>query len=149
MSAANQIQITGNLTRDPELRFTKSGKAVCQIGVAVNRSYKVGDDWEQEVSYFDVIVWNDLGENVAESVAKGDRVTVVGRMDQRSWETDEGEKRYKFEVTADDVAVSLRYATASLTKVEKEDGDKKSGGGSKRSKRQTPADEFTYDEEPF
>ncbi|MDH5519934.1 MAG: single-stranded DNA-binding protein [Acidimicrobiia bacterium] len=111
MAIDNTVTITGNATREPELRFTPSGQAVANFGVAVNRRWqnRQTQEWEEAVSFFDVTCWASLAENVAESVAKGTRITVAGRLDQRSWETQEGDKRSKVEIVADDVAVSLRW----------------------------------------
>ena len=90
MSAGNSVTIVGTLTRDPELRFTPSGQGVASFGVAVNRRWqnKQTNEWEEAVSFFDVVAWGTLGENVAECLTKGTRVIVDGRLDQRSWETE-------------------------------------------------------------
>lgn len=140
MANGNTITIVGNCTRDPELRFTSSGQALCSFGVAVNRRWqnKQTQEWEEQVSFFDVTCWQTLAENVAESIVKGARVIVTGRLDQRSWETDAGEKRSKVEIVADEVGPSLRYATASVTKVERSEG----GAAPK-------ASGYAPDEEPF
>lgn len=115
MANINSVTVVGNVTRDPELRFTSAGLAVCNFSVASNRRWmnKSTNDWEEKVSFFDVTVWADHGQNVAESVLKGDRVVVTGRMEQRSWETETGDKRSKVEIVADVVAVSLEWATVS------------------------------------
>jgi single-strand DNA-binding protein len=151
----NNVTITGNATREPELRFTPSGQAVANFGVAVNRRWqnRQTQEWEEAVSFLDVTAWAQLAENVAESVAKGTRVTVTGRLDQRSWETQEGEKRSKVEIVADDIAVSLRWATAEVTRNERSDSgggyraaapsSSRSGGGPNGSPAYDP------DEEPF
>ncbi len=109
MAFDNTVTIVGNVTRDPELRFTPSGAPVCNFGVAWNTKSKSG---EESVSFFDVACWRDLAENVAESITKGMRVVIYGRLDQRSWESQEGERRSKVELVADEVAPSLRWATA-------------------------------------
>ncbi|MDH4278941.1 MAG: single-stranded DNA-binding protein [Acidimicrobiia bacterium] len=131
MAIDNTVTITGNATREPELRFTPSGQAVANFGVAVNRRWqnRQTQEWEEAVSFFDVTCWASLAENVAESVAKGTRITVAGRLDQRSWETQEGDKRSKVEIVADDVAVSLRWATADVVRNERPDGGGGGGGG--------------------
>ena len=97
MAIDNTVTIVGNATRDPELRFTPSGQAVATFGVAVNRRWqnRQTNEWEEATSFFDVTCWAQMAENVAESVQKGARVVVTGRLDQRSWETDNGEKRSK------------------------------------------------------
>lgn len=128
MSNGNNVTIIGNCTRDPELRFTPSNQAVTDFGVAVNRRWqnRQTNEWEEAVSFFDVIAWQQLAENVVDTVQKGTRVVVSGRLDQRSWEKD-GDKRSKIEIVADEIAPSLKYASAVVTKNEKnEDGD---GGG--------------------
>lgn len=124
MANGNNVTLTGNASREAELRFTPSGMAVATFGMAVNRRWqnKQTNEWEEAVSFFDVTCWQQLAENVAESVDKGTRVTVSGRLDQRTWETQEGEKRSKIEVVADDVAVSLRFGITSYTKVERKAG---------------------------
>jgi single-strand DNA-binding protein len=98
----------GNLTRDPELRFTPSGQATSSFGVAVNRRWqnRQTQAWEEATSFFDVVTWGQLAENVAESLTRGSRVIVAGRLDQRSWETDSGDKRSKVEITADEIGPS-------------------------------------------
>lgn len=115
------ITITGNLTHDPELRFTSSGQAVISFSVAENRRWQDKDtqEWHESVSFFDIVAWGDLAEHTAQSLTKGDRVTVTGRISQRSWETQEGDRRTKHEVTATDIAASLRYATVKVAKTER------------------------------
>lgn len=113
-----ELTIIGNLTKEPELRFTKSGIPVTSFSVAVNR--RAGEGKEQEVSYFDCIAWRELAEHVAESLNKGTRVIVQGRLDQRSWKTEKDETRTKYEITADAVAVELRWATAQVTPAKRE-----------------------------
>lgn len=144
-SKDNSVTVTGNITSEPELRFTPAGKAVATFGIANNRSWlnKVTQEWEEETSFFDVVAWDDLGANVAESLPKGSRVTVSGRLQQRSWVNDEGEKRYKTEIVADDVAASLRWATVDITRVERssEGNAKPRSKPAARSKRPTPSEE--------
>lgn len=120
----NSITICGNLVRTPELRFTNSGQATVSFGVAVNRRWqnRQTQEWEEQVSFFDVVAWQDLAENISESIDKGDRVVVTGRLEQRSWESD-GERKYKIEIVADDVAPSLRWASAAITRNERKSRD--------------------------
>ena len=107
------VTITGNLTEDPELRYTPNGAPVANLRVAVTPRVKDGDGWKDgETSFFQVTAWRSLAENVAESLTKGARVMVYGRLQQRSWETPEGEKRSVVEVQAEEVGPSLRWATA-------------------------------------
>lgn len=124
MGQDNNVTVTGNAVSEPSLRFTPAGNAVTNFGVAVNRLWKnrQTDEFEEAVSFFDVTCWSTLAENVAETVAKGMRVTVAGRLDQRTWETDEGDSRSKIEIVADDVAISLRWATAEVLKNESPGG---------------------------
>ena len=121
---ANSISITGNLTREPEIRYTKEGQATTQLGVAVNRRWqdRTTDEWQEATSFFDVVCWRDLAENVALSLSKGMRVVVTGRLEQRSWETDEGEHRSKVEITADEIGPSLRFATCDVQRTERRNG---------------------------
>ncbi len=126
MAFDNTVTVVGNITRDPELRFTPSGAAVANFGLAWNRK---GRDGEEIVSFFDVTAWNQLAENASESLSKGMRVVVYGRLDQRSWESGEGERRSKVEIIADDIAPSLKWATAEVTRNERRDGGGGYGGG--------------------
>jgi single-strand DNA-binding protein len=121
---SNTTTITGNLTREPEIRYTKEGQATTQLGVAVNRRWqdRSSGEWQESTSYFDVVCWRDLAENVALSLAKGMRVIVTGHIEQRSWETDGGEHRSKVEIVADEMGPSLRFATADVHRVERRGG---------------------------
>jgi single-strand DNA-binding protein len=134
MANGNNVTVVGNCTRDPELRFTAGGQAVASFGLAVNRRWqnRQTNEWEEAVSFFDVTCWAQLAENVAESITKGSRLIVSGRLDQRSWETQDGDKRTKIEIVADEVGPSLTYATAQVVRNERRegfDGGKSSGGG--------------------
>jgi single-strand DNA-binding protein len=152
MANDNNVTVVGNCTRDPELRFTPSGQAVATFGLAVNRRWRnrQTNEFEEAVSFFDVTAWQQLAENVAESVQKGTRVIVAGRLDQRSWETQDGDKRSKIEIVADEVAPSLRWATASITKNERRGGEYDGGGGGgSRSMANEPPPGYDQDEEPF
>ena len=117
----NSVTLVGNATRDPEMRFTPSGQATATFGIAVNRRWQNQQtkEWEEATSFFDVVAWREMAENVSETIVKGARVIVSGRLEQRSWETPEGDKRSKIEVVADEVGPSLRWATAVITKNEK------------------------------
>ena len=119
MTTATTTTITGNLTRDPEIRYTRDGQATTTLGVAVNRRWqnRETNEWEESTSFFDVVTWRDLAENVALSLTRGMRVVVTGRLEQRSWETEEGDRRFKVEIVADEVGASLRFATVDVHKV--------------------------------
>ncbi len=118
MASENQVTIVGNLTDDPELRYTPNGAAVVKFRVAVNRRYKdeAGNWKDGDTSYFTVNAWRSLAENVAESLTRGTRVVVSGRLQMRSWETQEGDKRTVVEIEADDLGPSLKWATAKVEK---------------------------------
>lgn len=118
----NHITVVGNVTREPELKFLPNGSANLRLGVAVNRRWqdKTSGDWKEEVSFFDVTAWRELAENVAESVVKGTRVIVTGRLEQRSWDDKEtGAKRSAVEINADSIGPDLRWATATVTRTER------------------------------
>ena len=158
MSNGNSVTLVGNVTRDPELRFTNSGQAKVNFGLAVNRRWqnRQTQEWEEQVSFFNVVAWGEMGENAAESLAKGSRVLVTGRLEQRSWETDNGEKRSIVEIVADEIGPSLRWATATVSKTDRRgpadgggQGASSGGqsGGSRPAANQDPG--YNYDEEPF
>jgi single-strand DNA-binding protein len=128
MANENQVMVVGNLTDDPELRYTPNGAAVANFRVAVSRRVKddaTGQWKDAETSFFRVNAWRSLGENVAESLTRGARVVVVGRLRSRSWETPEGETRSATEIEADEIGPSLRWATAKVEKTQRSSG----GGG--------------------
>ena len=126
MGFDNTVTVVGNVTRDPELRFAQSGMAIASFGLAWNRRRQ---DQEDEVSFFDVTCFRQLAENVSDSVRKGARVVVYGTLQQRSWETEGGDRRSKVEILADDVAPSLKWATAAITRNERSGGSDFRGGG--------------------
>ena len=146
----NTVTLVGNITRDPELRFTPSGQAVATFGMAVNRRYQKNGQWEEQTSFFNVTAWGTLGENASNSLNKGARIVVSGRLEQRSWETQEGDKRSVVEVVADEIGPSLRWATVAITKNERREGGESSGGGAGRPASNEPAPAYAGgDEEPF
>ena len=150
MANGNNVTLVGNITRDPELRFTGSGQAKVNFGLAVNRRWqnRQTQEWEEQVSFFNIIAWGELGENASESLQKGSRAIVTGRLEQRSYETEDGEKKQVFEIVADEIGPSLRWATAQVTKTERKgpnDGGGGGGGGGRPVANEQPA----YDEEPF
>ena len=122
----NQITLVGNLTDDPELRYTPNGFAVANFRLAVSQRLWDGDGWKDgEPSFFRVGVWRDQAEHVTQSLRKGARCVVVGRLKSRSWETPEGQRRSAVEVEADDVGASLRFAPVTPAKP----GGKADGNG--------------------
>lgn len=160
MSNGNTIVLVGNITRDPELRFTPGGQPTASFGLAVNRRWqnRQTQEWEEATSFFDIVCWQSLAENVSESLHRGARIVVTGRLDQRSWETNDGEKRSKVEVTADEIGPSLRWASVAITKNERKNAGDPSGGGGRPPAAAAPAPASppeaeapyaNYDEEPF
>jgi single-strand DNA-binding protein len=132
--AAGDIVVTvvGNLTNDPELRFTPSGAAVASFTVASSSRYldKTTNEWKDgDPVYMRCSVWRQYAENVAESLQKGTRVIAQGRLKQRSYETREGEKRTVVEMEVDDVGPALRYATAKVNRVQRQGGGFGDGSG--------------------
>ena len=157
MAPGNSVTLVGNITRDPELRFTPSGQATATFGLAVNRRWqnRNTNEWEEATSFFNVVCWREQAENASESLGKGSRVIVTGRLEQRSWETPDGEKRSVVEVVADEIGPSLRWATAQVVKNERRGGEGGGpggggggggGGGTRPAPNEPPAG---YDEEPF
>jgi single-strand DNA-binding protein len=157
--SSNSVTLIGNLTRDPELRYTTGGRGVASFGLAVNRRYMTNNEWQEQTSFFNVVCWGDLGENAAATLTKGSRAIVTGRLEQRSWETNDGEKRSVVEVIADEIGPSLRWATAQVERTERTGGDGGfSGGGGAGGTAGGPSggggasrqpDPIYGDEEPF
>ena len=141
MSQDNTVTLVGNCTKDPDLRYTTSGRGVVSFGLAVNRRWQQNGEWQEAVSFFNIVAWADLGENVAASLTKGSRCIVTGRLEQRSYETNEGDKRSVTEVIADDVGPSLKWAQADVERITRD-------GSSKPASSQQP-DSVYGDEEPF
>lgn len=131
MAGDTTITVVGNLTADPELRFTPSGAAVANFTVASTpRIYdRQSGEWKDgEALFLRCNIWREAAENVAESLTRGSRVIVTGRLKQRSFETREGEKRTVFEVEVDEIGPSLRYATAKVNKASRSGGGGGGGG---------------------
>ena len=102
MASFNKVMLMGNLTRDPELRYTSNGSAVTSFGLAGNRKFKQGDEWKEDVCFVDITVWGKQGENCAEYLSKGRPAFVEGRLQYSTWESD-GQKKSKLEVVANTV----------------------------------------------
>jgi single-strand DNA-binding protein len=150
--ADSTVTVVGNLTRDPELRFTQGGRAICTLGLAVSRRYQVNNEWQEQTSFFNAVAWAQLGENAAASLTKGMRVMVTGRLEQRSYDTSEGEKRSVVEIVADEIGPSLRWATAAVDRNDRRGGDAPTGGssaGGNAGGRPATNDPVYGDEEPF
>ena len=103
MASFNKVLLIGNLTRDPELRYTSGGTAVASFGLAVNRKFKQGEEWKDEVCFVDITVWAKQGENCAEYLNKGSLAFIEGRLNYQTWEAEGGQKRSKLEVVANNV----------------------------------------------
>jgi len=153
MGFDNTVTVVGNVTRDPELRFTQGQMAIATFGVAWNKKKREGED---EVSFFDVTCFRQLAENVAESITKGTRVVIYGTLNQDSWKNNEGQNRSKVVILADDVAPSLKWASAQISR-----NEYKGGGADQGPRQQVPnqpqgggqappaAPSYNLDEEPF
>jgi single-strand DNA-binding protein len=150
--ASNTITVVGNLTRDPELRYTQSGKATVTLGIAVNRRYQVNGEWQEQTSYMNVVAWDQLAENIAASLTKGTRILATGRLDIREYTDREGAKRTAVDIIADEIGPTLRWATTTIERTPgRGNGD---GGSAPRSTTRgggsAPADDGYFgDEEPF
>jgi single-strand DNA-binding protein len=132
MAGETTITVVGNLTADPELRFTPSGPAVVGFTVAATpRTFdKSTNEWKDgEALFMRCSLWRQAAENTAESLTKGMRVIVTGRLKQRSYETREGEKRTVVELEVEEIGPSLRYATAKVTKATRSSGAPNTNGG--------------------
>jgi single-strand DNA-binding protein len=108
MASLNKVILLGNLTRDPELRYTPNGTPVSTFGLAVNRRYRQGDEWKDEVCYIDIVTYGRQAETAGEYLNKGSLAMIEGRLQWRSWETDEGQKRSKHEVVASNIQFMSR-----------------------------------------
>jgi single-strand DNA-binding protein len=148
--ATNNVTVIGNLVEDPELRFTPSGVALAKIRVAVNRRWRdQSNEWQEETSFFGGTLWREAAENAAESLTKGARVIITGSLEQRQWETQEGDKRSVVEIRIDEIGPSLRWATASITKTARSGGDDWSGGKQNVPAAPVAREDYGPDEAPF
>jgi single-strand DNA-binding protein len=138
--------MTGNLTNDPVLRQTKTGSSLLSVGLAVTRRWRdKQDNWEEQTSFFDITAWGELADNMASSLNKGNKVIVVGRLEQQEWtDKNDGSTKKKVVVVADDVAISLRKATV--------DSISKTGanqGGQQAQAKKPVSSAMFEDEAPF
>jgi len=139
---SNTMTVVGNLTGEPELRFTANGAAMLTGSIADNRRYQVNGEWQEETSYINFIAWRELAENAAASLTKGARVVITGRLQQRDWTDKDGNTRKSYDLVVDEIAPSLRWATATVTKTAKSDGFSKPAA-------QAPAPVEYIEEDPF
>jgi single-strand DNA-binding protein len=146
----NKVQLIGNLTRDPELRYTPQGTAVCDLGIATNRSWKPQDsaEWQEETELHSVVVWSKLAERCGEQLTKGKKVYVEGRLRTRSWEGSEGEKKYKTEIVADEV-MFLDAKGREEGSSEEHQAPKASHSASAKASQQAENQDVNPDEIPF
>jgi single-strand DNA-binding protein len=145
MAGDTLITVVGNLTADPELRFTASGAAVVGFTVAStpSRFNRETNSWEDgDALFMRCSAWRQMAEHITESLTKGMRVIVTGRLQQRSYETREGEKRTTVELQVDEVGPSLRYATAEVRRVQRD------GGQQQRPARQAPVNDDPWSNSP-
>lgn len=148
--ATNTVTLIGNLVDDPELRFTPSGVALASLRLAVSRRYQDrNNEWQEETLFIRGTLWRDAAENAAESLTKGMRVIVEGRLELNQWETQDGDKRSEIRVQINEIGPSLRWATAQVTRSPRA-GDSY-GGGSQPSTPAAPVarDDYGPDEAPF
>ena len=148
----NEISFVGNIVADPELRFSPSGRAKVQLTVANNQKWtdrQTGDQRER-TCFARVEAWGSLAEHVAESLRKGDLVVVVGRLDQRSWETPQGEKRSMILINATEISPSLRWATCTIQKTQRDQAPRNWGdNGNPEPTAEHNNYGYIADEEPF
>ena len=150
--ADNAITVVGNVTRDPELKFLNSGQAALRLSIAVNRRWqnRQTQEWEERVSYFEIVGYGAMAENAANSLTKGARVIVSGRLEQRTWETENGDKRSIVEINADEIGPSLKWATAVVTRTPRAEGSNfQSSDRPAAAPRSNEPSTYAFDEEPF
>jgi single-strand DNA-binding protein len=139
---SNYVTFIGNLTDDPELRFTQGGHAVCTVRLANNHKYTAGGQEREETTYLNVVAWRELADNIAETFSKGDRAVAIGKLKVRSYENKDGQTVWVTEIEADEVAPSLRWAKATI--------DRNSGGsGGPRGESSTTPAPPSDDDVPF
>jgi single-strand DNA-binding protein len=144
----NQVTLVGNLTDDPELRYTPNGVAVAHFRLAVDQRVWDAAGWKEgEPSFFRINVWRDQAEHASKSLRKGARCVVVGRLKSRSWETPEGQRRSVVEIEADEVAASIRFAPVALDWRSEETALASGDDVGEDARRSTPSPDF--DEVPF
>ena len=167
----NKVMLIGNLTRDPELRYTPNGAAVCSFGLATNRSWASGDEGErkEETEFHRIVAWNKLAELCSQLLTKGRKVYIEGRLQTRSWEGPEGEKRQATEIVAEDMVLldsrreggpevqhkdevdrpSKVEENQSEAKADEDSKNKKKDKGKKEEETEEKSDEIDIDDIPF
>lgn len=143
---SNTFTVVGNLTGEPELRFTQGGTPLCSGGIASNRRYQVNGEWQEQTSFFNFTAWRDLAENMAATLRKGMRVVATGRLEQKNWTDKEGKERTTFDFVIDEIGPSLRWATADVTRKDRNDS---SAPVAKASKALADAGMVYTEEDPF
>src|SRR5215216_4545473 len=150
MAADNHTTIVGNLVDDPELRFTNTGIAVANLRVAVTQRIQQDGEWRDgDTSFLKVNVWRGQAEHLADSLTKGDRVMVTGRLRQRSWETPEGDKRSVTEIEADEVGASLKWATAKVERTSQRGNGDRTQGRERQAERGGDFNDAPHSEQPY
>lgn len=119
----NKVILMGNLTREPEIRYTPSGTSVCNFSIAVNRKYKQNDEYKDEVMFIGIVTFGKLAENCQQYLSKGSPVLVDGRLRENRWETDDGKKRSKHEITANSVLFLGKKKESGSNQEEEQIGD--------------------------
>jgi single-strand DNA-binding protein len=148
MASINRVVIVGNLTRDPELRHTPSGTALCKLGVAVNDRIKQGEEWVEKANFFDVTVWGAQAESCSRYLNKGRQVAIDGRLDHQTWEKD-GQKRSRVEIIAQSVQFLGGKQNAGGSQGEPVSTGASSGLTPDTSDFETPKDGGSDDDIPF
>lgn len=145
---STQVTMTGNLTSDPTLKTTKTGSSLLTVGLAVTRRWRdKQDNWEEQTSFFDVTAWGELADNSAASLSKGNKVVVVGRLEQQEWtDKNDGSTKRKVVVIADDIAISLRKATVGG--IAKSGAPAGQGGQQYQNTAKKPVASPSFDDEP-
>jgi single-strand DNA-binding protein len=145
MVSFNRVVLAGNLTRDPELRFTNNGIPVCQFGIAVNRVRSKSE----EVDFFDITAWRELGETIANYKKKGDPILVEGKLQFRTWEAQDGSKRSKVDVVADNVQFLGRGDPSGEGGASADGGQRSRAGARQSSRDDVDLNEEDFDDIPF
>jgi single-strand DNA-binding protein len=145
MVSFNRVVLAGNLTRDPELRFTNNGIPVCQFGIAVNRVRSKSE----EVDFFDITAWRELGETIANYKKKGDPILVEGKLQYRTWEAQDGSKRSKVDVVADNVQFLGRGDSSGEGGASADGGQRSRAGARQSSRDDVDLNEEDFDDIPF